>query len=543
MIGALILTLFLCISTIFAEDTISKDSNSLSKISPLRTTRLAFVGINSFVLPQAEVTSIIASTTDSVIFASTVQSTIQENELPLFKITLKNNSNNTEITNTYQGSSVLYSGLTEGLYTIIIQGFVPSQWQSQPMILNFVVDNKRAKNYKGSKPTPIDSLADTSKLAVEKYEKSQKETTTLLIYLIVGSILISSIAVFIFFYIHNDKQKNAVSAGKKAVEKKSNVWFKKIAVLFTFPKKTKSKVNIPNQNSQLHNPNTIEQNNRSNEITKMLQSKVMMLEKEISLLTQKTSELSKRNNELHYTIDKFDGSEEMLKQLQSQKEALTLMYHSDKIWLPSDEEVSFMMDIIEGYDLNAINQQQVALEIKEVANSISNISRDITKVLMLETEKVTVETSPNDIQKLIVSTHKKYKKLCDEKEISLNFSPLTQIPPFLFDPIKIEEAYEYLLNNAITYSYPKTGVTVSAFIENKNVVVEINDQGPGITKEELYSAFTKGAEKLSTTRSDQQVKGVSLWVVKKMIDAHNGKIWVKSRIGKGATFAFSLPLE
>jgi signal transduction histidine kinase len=406
-----------------------------------------------------------------------------------------------------------------------------------------VVDNRRAKSYKGSKPTPIDSLADTSKLALEKYEKAQQEATTLLIYLIVGSILISSIAVFIFFYLHNDKQKNAVTSGKNIVKKTSNDWFKKITSLFTFSKKTKSKVTIPYQNGQLHHSNATEQNNRSNEIAKMLHSKVVMLEKEISLLSQKTAELSKRNNELHYTIDKFDGSEEMLKQLQTQKEALTSMYHADKIWLPSDEEVSFMMDVIEGYDLNAINQQQVAMEIKEVANSISKISRDITKVLMLETEKLTVETSPNDIQKLIVSTHKKYKKLCDEKEISLNFSALTKIPPFLFDPIKIEEAYDYLLNNAITYSYPKTGVTVSAFIENKNVIVEINDQGPGITKEDLYSAFTKGAEKLSATQSDQQVKGVSLWVVKKMIDAHNGKIWVKSRIGKGATFAFSLPLE
>jgi hypothetical protein len=119
MIVPIFLSFFLCITTVFAEDTIPKDSISTSTISSLRTTRLAFVAINGFVLPQAEMTSIIASTMDSIILASTIQSSIQENELPLFKVTLKNNTNNTEITNTYQGSSVLYTGLTEGAYTII----------------------------------------------------------------------------------------------------------------------------------------------------------------------------------------------------------------------------------------------------------------------------------------------------------------------------------------------------------------------------------------------------------------------------------------
>lgn len=531
----------LCTISIVAQPTTktndtSKNALSSPTISSLRTTRLAFIGVNGYVLPEKEVSSIIASSKDSLIIGSTVQSQQQESELPLFKITLKNATDSTEITNTYQGSTVLYTGLAEGNYTMIIQGFVPSQWQSEPTIVQFIIDNKRAKEYKGSKPTPIDTLADTSKLAIEKYEKAKEESTKVLIYLIIGSVILTSVAVLIFFYFHTYRHKNSSKSSKAKFSLSSLLsWLS----IFSFSKK--QKVSNPIVTPVLTQISS--QNNRSNEIAKILQAKVTMLENEISLLSKKTNELSKRNNDMHRTLDKFEDNDRMLVELQSQKESLTSLYHGDEIWIPSDEEVSFMMDVLEGYDLNAMTQKSIASEIKDVANSISAISKDITKVLMLESNEINLELSQNDIQKIIQKVHKKYHKDCKEKEISLTFSALTTIPKFAFDPIRITEAYDSLLENAISFTYPKTAVSVSAFIENKNVIVEIQDQGPGITKEDLYAAFTKGAEKINSSSQKKEVKGFSLWVVKKMIDAHKGKIWVKSRIGKGATFSFSLPLE
>jgi len=530
----------LCCNVTIAQITKNNDTTKVTlvttSISSQRTTRLAFIGINGFVLPKSEISSIIASTKDSLIIGSTVQSQKQENELPLFKITLKNTTDSTEITNTYQGSTVLYTGLAEGKYTMIIQGFVPSQWQSEPTIIQFTIDNKRAKEYKGSKPTAIDTLSDTSKLAIDKYENAQRESTKLLIYLIVGSVIITSLAILVFFYFYSYRNKKTTKTTSIRFS------FGSILSLFSFLKFSK-KNRVTNLNVEPSTIRSSQQNNRSNELSKFLQAKVTMLENEISLLSKKTNELSIRNNDMHSTIDKFEENDKMLQELQTQKESLTSMYHGEEIWIPSDEEVSFMMDVLEGYDLNAITQKSIASEIKEVANSISAISKDITKVLMLESDEISIEPSQNDIQKIIQKVHKKYQKNCKEKQVILSFSALTAIPKFAFDPIKITEAYDSLLDNAISFTYPNTAVSVSAFIENKNVIVEIQDQGPGITKEDLYSAFTKGAEKMNSTSEQKEVKGFSLWVVKKMIDAHKGKIWVKSRIGKGATFSFSLPLE
>lgn len=539
----LLFNVFLLGCTIVFAQSTKNDKESImdtlvtTPISSQRTTRLAFIGINGFVLPKSENSSIIASTRDSLIIGSTVQSQQQENELPLFKITLKNSTDSTKITSTYQGSTVLYTGLAEGTYTMIIQGFVPSQWQSEPAIIQFTIDNKRAKEYKGSKPTAIDTLADTSKLAIETYEKAQKESTKLVIYLIVGSIVITALTILLFFVFHSYRNKKTSKTPSFKLSKGSILsWL----TFFKFFKKNKRTLNSIVEPTQTR---TSQQNNRANEISKILQAKVTMLENEIALLSKKTNELSKRNNDMHSTLDKFEDNDKMLVELQTQKELLTSMYHGEEIWIPSDEEVSFMMDVLEGYDLNALTQKSIALEIKEVANSISAISKDITKVLMLESDEVRLELSQNDLQKLIQNVHKKYQKQCTEKEVVLSFSAFTTIPKFVFDPIKISEAYESLIDNAISFTYPNTSVSVSAFIENNNVIVEIQDQGPGITKENLYTAFTKGAEKLNSTSEHEEVKGFSLWVVKKMIDAHKGKIWVKSRIGKGATFSFSLPLE
>jgi PAS domain S-box-containing protein len=120
----------------------------------------------------------------------------------------------------------------------------------------------------------------------------------------------------------------------------------------------------------------------------------------------------------------------------------------------------------------------------------------------------------------------------------------TEFPPEILvvqaDPLLFRRALENLLGNAIKYAPPQTSVLLQVQISDKEVRFAVKDQGPGISQEDVPHIFEifyrgKGAGK-------EQGFGLGLATVKRIIDAHGGRIWVDST-PKGTTFFFTLPLE
>ena len=123
--------------------------------------------------------------------------------------------------------------------------------------------------------------------------------------------------------------------------------------------------------------------------------------------------------------------------------------------------------------------------------------------------------------------------------VILNIEP--HLPPIDADPSKLSIAVLNLLDNAVKFN--KTGgiIRISASqLKSKSIGVAISDTGIGIPEEkleEIYSPFTQ--VDMSSTR-EHQGTGLGLTVAKTIIEAHNGKITLKSKIGKGSTFIFVL---
>ena len=111
------------------------------------------------------------------------------------------------------------------------------------------------------------------------------------------------------------------------------------------------------------------------------------------------------------------------------------------------------------------------------------------------------------------------------------------------DEVKIQEVIENLINNAIKYGPPESTVEVRTFIKGKALTVEIQDTGVGIPEADLKRAFQKGAVLTPKPTGLEQSSGLGLWIVKRIIEEHSGKVWVNSKIGSGSTFGFELPIE
>jgi len=99
-----------------------------------------------------------------------------------------------------------------------------------------------------------------------------------------------------------------------------------------------------------------------------------------------------------------------------------------------------------------------------------------------------------------------------------------------------------LTNNAIKYS-PKGGtITITGRHKDGIVTISVADQGMGIPKEHLGKVFDRFHRVDNRDTREVGGTGIGLYLVKHLVEAHGGKIWVESEVGKGSTFTFTLPV-
>ena len=107
---------------------------------------------------------------------------------------------------------------------------------------------------------------------------------------------------------------------------------------------------------------------------------------------------------------------------------------------------------------------------------------------------------------------------------------------------KFSRIMENLLSNAIKFSYEEKAVSVNVEVRDKHALIAVQDQGIGIPEKirsQLFSAFTNVGRKGT---QNEKSTGLGLYIVKKLVQQHRGKVWFESTEGKGSCFYVQLPL-
>jgi len=114
------------------------------------------------------------------------------------------------------------------------------------------------------------------------------------------------------------------------------------------------------------------------------------------------------------------------------------------------------------------------------------------------------------------------------------------LPQVSADPNRLERILTNLLSNALKYSEPETEVFVGAERQDGMVRVWVSDSGVGIAEEDIPQLFQRFYRAKSGRKAEGL--GLGLYITRMLVEAHGGKIWVESDLGKGSTFSFTLPL-
>lgn len=168
---------------------------------------------------------------------------------------------------------------------------------------------------------------------------------------------------------------------------------------------------------------------------------------------------------------------------------------------------------------------------------------NLLNVTRIERGVFTVHLAKTDWLSLSQETFATLKDRASEKNIEYKFiEPSPALPPVMADKLRITEVLTNLLANAISYTSPGGTVTISFEYFNNEVITHITDTGEGIPPEALPHLFTKFFRVSGKLAQGSKGTGLGLYISRAIVEMHKGKIWVKSTLGKGSTFSFSLPV-
>lgn len=144
------------------------------------------------------------------------------------------------------------------------------------------------------------------------------------------------------------------------------------------------------------------------------------------------------------------------------------------------------------------------------------------------------------VGQVILDVFHTLRGLAREKQITLKADGLESLPQFHADERRLYNAFYNLINNAIPETPPGGSITVRGYLDQDSggIALAVVDTGRGMTPEIRERLFS--AKALSTKRGGT---GLGTKIVKDVVDAHNGKIWVESQPGVGTTFHLRFPLN
>jgi signal transduction histidine kinase len=110
------------------------------------------------------------------------------------------------------------------------------------------------------------------------------------------------------------------------------------------------------------------------------------------------------------------------------------------------------------------------------------------------------------------------------------------------NPLRLGQVVSNLVGNAVKYTPEGGQISVSVFARNGHVAVAVEDDGIGISSEDLPHIFDKFYRARNRETEGVDGTGLGLSIVKSIVEKHSGRIWVRSQEGEGSAFTFMLPV-
>jgi signal transduction histidine kinase len=237
---------------------------------------------------------------------------------------------------------------------------------------------------------------------------------------------------------------------------------------------------------------------------------------------------------------------------------LELRHARERLREMNDEKNEFMgvaahdlrspLNAVKGYSEMVLEDPAISGENAELIRRIHDAATRMVEMVQnlldanrIERGEMQLNLAPTDLGPALHSVVETQRARAAAKQQTIHLESEAGPVVVRLDPGVTVQVLENLISNAVNYSPPGKEIFVRLKKVAQGARVEVQDQGPGLSAEDQRKLFGKFARLSAKPTGGEHSTGLGLSIVKKMVEAMNGKVWCESEPGKGATFIVEFP--
>jgi signal transduction histidine kinase len=212
-------------------------------------------------------------------------------------------------------------------------------------------------------------------------------------------------------------------------------------------------------------------------------------------------------------------------------------------------ELSTPLTAMRGYTAFVLDGRAGALSDKQVSclttvrRNIERLMRlvaDLSDISRIDDGRLTIYPEPVNLQEAVEETVRSFSSVIAEKDLQVSIHLSPQATTVAADPQRLVQILTNLVSNACRYTMVGGQITIASRRIHGLVELTVEDTGIGIRKDELHRIFERFYRSDEPLVRDQPGTGMGLSITKSLVELHGSHLWVRSEVGNGSTFGFTL---
>jgi len=173
---------------------------------------------------------------------------------------------------------------------------------------------------------------------------------------------------------------------------------------------------------------------------------------------------------------------------------------------------------------------------------LHRLINDLQELSLAEAGQLKLDLQPVALTELVEPMVSAMRPQLNEKSLTLTTDLPPDLPLILADPARTGQVLRNLLQNAIVYTPERGRIAISAKVEGDELLIQVQDSGPGISPEHLLHLFDRFYRADESRNRATGGTGLGLAIVKVLVEGQRGRVWAESVPGEGARFWLALPV-
>ncbi len=235
-----------------------------------------------------------------------------------------------------------------------------------------------------------------------------------------------------------------------------------------------------------------------------------------------------------FTLDQLYGEAQRV--IDAREEILRIVAHDLRSPLNTISMATSLLLDIPATEADRVKRLKI---IKRTGEGMERLIQDLLSVTAIEAGRLSIATRKLKVEDLFQDASEMLEGIAREKSFTLTVEGAADLPPVRGDPARVLQVFSNLVGNAVKFTSAGGVITLSATRAGDGIQCAIADTGSGIPPEDLPRIFGKFWQ---SKRGDHRGVGLGLAIARGIVEAHGGTIGVRSEVGRGSVFSFSLPV-